>query len=106
MKLIDLIIFFRRGGAFEDFCRDQLFDTESEAIEIYAQEPVNLESQLGFFPIEETGSRIEFQSGGILYHNFFDFFYFLDAIEDIRRSEGLTDVEIAQKLFSYAINDA
>ena len=65
-----------------------------------------LEAQLGFFPIEETGGRIQFESEGVRYHNLFDFFYFLEVIEEIKGSEKTTDSELAQKLFTYAIRDA
>ncbi len=106
MKLIDLIAFFRRGGTFEGFCKAQALNVESEVIEIYAQEPVGLEAELGFFPIEETEGRIEFQSEGVQYHNLFDFFYFMECIDDLKGSEEPTNAELAQKLFSYAINDA
>ncbi len=106
MKLIDLITFFREGGTFEDFCKGQALSAESEVIEIYAQEPVSLEAQLGFFPIEETEGRIELQSEGVQYHNLFDFFYFLEVIEDLKDSEGPTNSELAQKLFTYAMKDA
>jgi len=106
MKLIELIAFFRRGGTFEDFCKAHALNAESEVIEIYAQEPVCLEADLGFFPIEETEGRVEFQSGGVQYQNLFDFFYFLEVIEDIKGSEELTDSELARKLYSYAMKDA
>jgi hypothetical protein len=106
MKLIDLIAFFRGGGTFENFCKEQALNAESEVIEIYAQEPVSLEAQLGFFSIEKTEGRIEFQSEGVQYHNLFDFFYFLEVIEDINDSEEPTNSELAQKLFTYAMKDA
>lgn len=106
MKLIDLIAFFRKGGTFEDFCKEHSLNTESEVIEIYAQEPMNLESHLGFFPVEETEGRVEFQSRGVKYHNLFDFFYFLEVIKDLESSEEPSDGELAQKLFSYAVKDA
>jgi len=48
MKLIDLITFFRQRGTFEGFCRAQGLDEDSEVIEIYAHEPVGLESELAF----------------------------------------------------------
>lgn len=106
MKLIDLIAYFRQGRTLEEFCKAQGLDAKSEVIEIYAQEPVCLEAQLGFFPIEETGGRIQFESEGVRYHNLFDFFYFLEVIEEIKGSEKRTDSELAQKLFTYAIRDA
>lgn len=76
MRLMDLASCFRLGGTFEDFCKAQALSTESEGIEVYAQKPVNLDSQPGFFPIEETRGRVEFQSEGLQYQNLFDFFYF------------------------------
>ncbi|MBM3857858.1 MAG: hypothetical protein FJ390_07880 [Verrucomicrobia bacterium] len=107
MKLIDLVAYFRHGGTFENFCRTNGLNPESEVIEIYAQEPVGLESQLGFFPIEETKGRAEFLSDGIKYHTLFDFYYFLDAIEDvISKKIILKDSELAQTLLSYALKDA
>jgi hypothetical protein len=106
MKLIDLIAIFRQGGTFEDFCKEHTLNAESEVIEIYAQEPVNLESQLGFFAAEETEGRVEFQSQGVQYHNLFDFFYFLEVIEDLKGNEEPSDAELTQKLFSYAVKDA
>ena len=106
MKLIELISFFRQGGAFADFCKEQRLNEEVEVIEIYAQEPVGLEAELSFFSIEETEGRIEFQSEGVRYHNLFDFFYFMEVIDDLKGSEEPTHAELAQKLFSYAIKDA
>jgi hypothetical protein len=106
MKLIDLVAYFRHGGTFEDFCRTQGLNAESEVIEIYAQEPVGLESQLGFFPIEETEGKAEFLSDGVKYKSVFNFFYFLEVIEDLKGVQLPEDAELAQKLLSYALRDA
>jgi len=106
MKLVDLITYFRHGGTFEDFCREQSLNTEAEVVEIYAQKPVSLESQLGFFPIEETEGQAEFLSDGIEYQTLFDFFYFLDVIKELKGNAIFEDAELAQNLLSYALNDA
>lgn len=106
MKLIDLISFFRRGGTFEDFCKAKALNAKSEVIEIYAQVPTCLDADLGFFPIEETEGRIQFQSEGVHYQNLFDFIYFLDVIEDVKGNEEPTNSALAQTLFSYATKDA
>ena len=76
MKLLDLVSYFTQGGTFEDFCKAHSLGAESEVIEIYAQQPVTLESPLGFFPIEETEGQVTYVSDGVTYHNLFDFFYF------------------------------
>lgn len=106
MKLIDLITYFRGGGTFEDFCKVHSLNAESEVMEIYAQKPVSLASELGFFPIEETEGQAEFFSNGIKYETLFDFFYFLEVIEDLKGKEIPADAELAQKLLSYALKDA
>ena len=105
MKLVDLISYFRQGGTFEGFCKSNTLDAESEVIEVYAEEPTSIESNLGFFAIEETEGQVEFQSGEKNYRNLFDFFYFLEAIEEIKGSDT-EDAAFAESLFSYAINDA
>jgi hypothetical protein len=106
MKLIQLISYFRSGGTFEGFCKAQALNAEAEVIEIYAQKPVSLDSQLGFFPIEETQGHVEFEFEGLQYQNLFDFFYFLDVIDDIKGNLLPGDVELAQNLLSYALKDA
>ncbi len=106
MKLVDLVGFFRQGGTFEDFCSANRLSTESEVIEIYAQEPVSLQAQLGFFPIEETEGRVKFQSGTSNYQSLFDFFYFLEVIEDMKGNMVVDNEKLAQTLFSYATKDA
>ncbi len=106
MKLIDLVTYFRHGGTYDDFCRKHTLNAKSEVIEIYAQEPVSLESQLGFFPIEETEGKADFLSNGVKYQTLFDFFYFLEVIEDVKDKKTLEDAELAQKLLLYAVKDA
>jgi hypothetical protein len=106
MKMIDLVAYFRNGGTFEDFCKMQALDSRSEVIEIYAQAPVSLDSQLRFFPIEETGGQAEVVSDGIKYQTLFDVVYFLEVIGERKGRESLGDAELAQILISYALKDA
>ncbi len=106
MKLIDLVAYFRHGGTFEGFCREQELDAESEVIEIYAQVPVGLESQLRFFPIEETGGQVEVNFGGIKYENLFDFFFFLQTVGGFKDEGSVGDAALSETLLSYAMKDA
>lgn len=106
MQLVDLITYFRRGGASADFCTAQGLDAEAEVIEIYAQKPVSLESELGFFPIEETEGRVDFSCAGISYESLFDFFSFQEMIRDLQGNDEPTDLELARQLLGYAMKDA
>ena len=106
MKLIELVNYFRDGGSFEEFCQSQSLDKESEVIEIYMKKPLKLDNDLGFFEIEKTEGNIEYIHDDVEYSNLFDFYYFLDVIEDSNNNKSLTDENIARLLYNYAINDA
>lgn len=107
MKLLNLIKYFRDGGSFEEFCQKQSLDLESEAIEIYMEQPLKIENDLAFFEIEKTEGSIEYDYNNIRYSNLFDFYYFLDAIEESNNDQNqlLSNEELTKLLFNYAIND-
>lgn len=108
MKLLELVNYFRNGGSYEKFCMAESLDQESEVVEIYMKQPLEINSDLVFFEIEKTEGNYEFSENGILYSNLFDFYYFQDAIEESNNSDNkhLTDDQLAKILFDYAINDA
>lgn len=108
MKLLELVNYFRSGGSYEEFCESQSLDQESEVVEIYMKQPLEINNDLAFFEIEKTEGNFEFSNNGIMYSSLFDFYYFLDAIEDSNNEENksLTNEEITKLLYNYAINDA
>lgn len=108
MKLINLVNYFRSGGSYEEFCQSQSLDTHSEVVEIYMEKPFDINNDLAFFEIEKTEGNIEYTNNGVKYFNLFDFYYFLDAIEESNNSDNqnLTDNIIAERLYDYAIKDA
>ena len=108
MTLTELIHYFRSGGSFEDFCSEQSLDLDAEAIEIYAQMPLSMQSPLGFFEIEKTEGRFAYFHNNVEYRNLIDFYRFQDWIEEskVKQYRNLQDVEVAEKLLSYVINDA
>jgi hypothetical protein len=108
MNLVELVNYFRKGGSYEAFCQQQSLDIESEVVEIYMEKPFKLDNDLAFFEIEHTEGKIEYSFNGVTYFNFFDFYYFRDAIEESNNDKNisLTDGEIAKRLYDYAMNDA
>ncbi|SFN92434.1 hypothetical protein SAMN05421594_4735 [Chryseobacterium oleae] len=108
MKLAELIQFFRNGGSYEEFCQTQSLDTKSEVVEIYMEQPLKIDNNLAFFEIEKTEGNIEYSYNGIKYSNLFDFYYFLDAIEESNNddNQALSNEELTKLLYNYAINDA
>ncbi|UII32248.1 hypothetical protein LVD17_00155 [Fulvivirga ulvae] len=108
MKLVELVTYFRKGGSFDEFCRNKSLDIEAEVIEVYMEKPFDLGNDLAFFEIEKTEGNIEYTFNGVTYFNLFDFYYFLDVIDESCEGKNslMPDDEIAQKLLSYAIHDA
>lgn len=108
MKLIELIKFFREGGSFDSFCHSQSLNKDSEVIEIYMEKPFNSNNDLAFFEIENTEGQTEYTFNNVKYFNLFDFYYFLDAIEESNNNKNvsLTNEILAERLFHYAIYDA
>lgn len=106
MNLTKLISFFRKSGNFDDFCRVNDLNAESEVIEIFSRDPKDINSDLGFFPIEITEGRILVDVNGISYYNLFDFFFFLDVINDVKNDEKISDMDLAKRLLKYSEDDA
>lgn len=108
MKLVDLVNSFRKGGSFDKFCNEKSLDVEAEVVEVFMEKPFDLGNDLAFFEIEKTEGNVEHTNDEVTYFNLFDFYFFLDAIEESNEggNESISDDEIAKRLFSYAINDA
>ena len=108
MTLEELIDYFRQGGDLKEFYRSQSLDMEAEVIEIYMTRPFRLDKELAFFEIEKTEGKVDFIYNKIKYSNLFDFFYFMDVIEELReeKNRNLLNKELAKRLLSQAIHDA
>ena len=108
MNLTGLVEYFRSGGSFENFCAKHGLDSKAEVIEIFGIKPFELDMELAFFPIEETEGSIQHAANGVDYYNLFDFYFFLDAIEESRNEQNqvFSDRQIAEKLLAYAENNA
>jgi len=108
MDLIDLIDLFRKGFEFENFCEQHSLDSESDAIEIFAKKPFGINSHLYFFEMEETNGMIEYEYEGQKLHNLFDFFYFLDVIDELSLpiNKELSNEDLAKKLISYSMYES
>jgi len=76
MKLLNLIKYFREGGSFEEFCKINSLNVNSEVIEIYMEQPLEIDNNLAFFEIEKTAGRIEYEEENVKYYNLFDFIIF------------------------------
>jgi len=92
----------------EELYQEQGLNTESEALLIYLQGDLNLESDVFIFEIEETEDDLVVEKEGIQYIQLFPVDYTIELIEsdlDLK-DKGYSDLEIAQRLLEYRQKDA
>lgn len=106
MNLSELINYFRTGGSYQEFCRDQKLDQESQSLEIFMEQPLELNNNLAFFEIETTEGSTEFVKDGVRYYNVFGLSYFLEVLKEISQSEhqDLSDRDIAELFYNHVMS--
>ncbi len=107
MTLVELVHYFRSGGSLGKFCQSQRLSVDTEVVEIFMAKPFSIDNHLAFPEIEKTEGKTEYTCDGREYINMFDFYYFLDAIEESNSANNshITDDTIAELLYNYAMKD-
>ncbi|MBO9594934.1 MAG: hypothetical protein J7599_18670 [Niabella sp.] len=108
MKLVELIKYLTNPEQLDELYQEQGVNTESEALLIYLQGILDLESDIFIFEIEETEDDLVFEKEGIQYVQLFPVDYAVELIEsdlDLK-DKGYSDLEIAQLLLEYRQKDA
>lgn len=108
MKLVELIKYLINPEQLDELYQEQGLNTESEALLIYLQGDLNLESEITIFEIEETEDDLIFEKEGIQYVQLFPVDYAIELIEsdlDLK-GKGYSNLEIAQRLLEYRQKDA
>ncbi|MGJ1323033.1 hypothetical protein ACR780_10100 [Sphingobacterium faecium] len=108
MNLVELIKYLTNPEQLDELYQEQGLDAESEALLIYLQGDLNLESEIIIFEIEETEDDLVFEKEGIQYVQLFPVDYAIELIEsdlDLK-DKGYSDLEIARRLLEYRQKDA
>lgn len=87
---------------------DMNLNPNSDAIIIYMEHKLAIESSIALFEVEETEDDLEYMKDGITHIQLFPIFHAVRLIEkDLGlKSRGLTHEEIAQRLLEYRLHDA
>jgi len=104
MKLINLVPYLKSFDSLEELYKLNNLDIKSEAIIIYMEETLAIESEIVFFEIEETKDNLTYKKNGINYIQLFPVNYAMEIIEDLL-GFGYDELEIAQRLLEYRIKD-
>jgi hypothetical protein len=83
-------------------------NSESEALQIYMKNELSLNSEIFIFEIEETKGELIFERDGVKYFELFPVDHAVNLIEfDLQLKEkGYSDLQIAERLLEYRLNDA
>lgn len=106
MTLPELINYFWMGNTYEDFCKTTGIKSEAEAIEIFAQKPFGLNSKLEFFKEDAIAGKTEYSYNGADFYSLFNFYYFLNAVQEGEKNETLTDIDLSLRLLDFAERNA
>lgn len=108
MKLTEIINFLVNPGQLDKLYQLQALNVDSEAILIYMEGMLDLESEVILFEIEETEDDLVFDKEEMSYIQLFPLDYAVDLIETdlYLLNKGYSNLEIAERLLEYRKKDA
>jgi hypothetical protein len=108
MKFLELIGYLTKPERLKDLYQEIGVNIESEALLIYMIDVLNLKSEITIFEIEKTGDNLIFEKDGEKYFQLFPVDNVVELIEsDLQlKDKGFSNLEIAQRLLEYRLNDA
>ena len=108
MKFENIIHYLLKPSKLIDLYAVYSINPESASIGIYMENSLDINSNIELFEIEETGGRIENVKNNRKYIAVLPVDLAIELIDydlDLK-DKGLTDLQIAQRLLDYSINDA
>ncbi|MBL7881290.1 MAG: hypothetical protein JNN23_15765 [Chryseobacterium gambrini] len=107
MKLEDLVKYLGNSMKFDELYDLLKLNKESEALLIYMEDQINLESDTYIFEIEETDDYLTYENSGLKFIQLFPLEMAQEMVEEyLNIYNNITSHEIAQRLIDYRINDA
>jgi hypothetical protein len=108
MKLIDLVPYLVNRERLNQLYDKRKADINSDILLIYMVDIIDIESDVVIFDIKETDDLLFFNKDGVEYVQLFTVDHTADLIEyDLElKDQGYSDLQIAERLVSYRINDA
>ncbi len=108
MKLLDIIDFLINPEKLKSFFYENSINQEFESLLIYMKDSIDIDAELYFFGMEETDDDLVYKKDGTIFHQFFPIDYVIELLEfDLNlKNSGLSNLEMAQRLVEYRINDA
>ncbi|PQV47453.1 hypothetical protein CLV33_107242 [Jejuia pallidilutea] len=105
MNLVEFIFYLKNPSKIEEFVTNENQEIDIDYADIYLENELSIYSKLFFFDAEQIDGKLEIEFNGKKYVNLFPLDYLLDIFTEFNVS-GDSDLEIANKILNYRINDA
>ena len=108
MKLLDIIGHLRDPDKVGQLYDTLKLSTDSEAVLIYMEDSLSLDSELHFFEIEKTDDTLVFTENGVTYYQFCPLDHASEIIDSyfLDNEKQLDNLVLAKRLMDYIVNDA
>ncbi len=107
MILENLIDYLDNSKKIDELYETYKVNTDSEAILVYMEHSLSLNSEIFLFDIEETEDKIQYKKNNTLFIQLFPVEYAIELLDDLNlKNQGLSNLDIANRLLQYRINDA
>jgi hypothetical protein len=108
MKLVNLIDYLINPSRLNKLYKEENINCDTEALLIYMEEKLDIDSNIEFFTIEETEDNLIYKKNNINYFQLFPVEHAVELIESDLNLKGkeLSNLQIANRLLEYRIKDA
>jgi hypothetical protein len=104
MTLLEIIPYFRVPGQLDAYLNSMGIDNEEGDVSVYMKDRLELTSELQFLNDDQTQGRRVVDFNGIKYEELLPVYMIQEMVDELK--DGSSDHQIAERILSYAINDA
>jgi len=105
MNLLEFIFYLKNPSKIEEVILQENKELDIDYADIYLEKELCIYSKMFFLDAEQIDGKIEIELNGKKYINLFPLDYLQDIFAEFNE-QGNTDLEIANKILSFRINDA
>ncbi len=108
MNLVELVPHLKNRTLAEELLKREWPELVYEFVNIYMKDKLGLESTIVFFDTDKISGQLIIEIDGIQYESLFTLNMTQELVEEyyMESDQKLSDLEIAERLIDYCINDA
>jgi hypothetical protein len=104
MTLLEIIPYFRVSGQIDAYLKSMGIDNEEGDVSVYMKDRLELASELQFLNDDQTQGRRVVDFNNSKYEELLPVYMIQEMVDELK--DEYSDHQIAERILSYAINDA